>query len=62
MAVGTKALLILDTARDLARRESGCCSFFAFEIESVGDGLVMRIGIPQTRIEVLDALESHARA
>jgi len=50
------------TARDLARRESECCSFFTFEFESVGDDVVMRIGVPPERAEVLDALEARAAA
>lgn len=36
-------------ARDLARRESECCSFFTFEFESIGDDsddLLMHIGVP----------------
>ena len=45
-------------ARDLARRESECCSFFTFEFESVGDDVVMRIGVPPEHVEVLDALEA----
>ena len=43
--------------RDLADRESQCCSFFEFEFEPVGDDVVMRIAVPPTQIEVLDALE-----
>jgi hypothetical protein len=50
------------TARDLARRESECCSFFRFEFESVGDDVVMRIGVPLEHVEVLDALEARASA
>ena len=49
-------------ARDLARRESACCSFFTFEFESTGDDLVMHIGVPPEHVAVLDALEAHARA
>jgi hypothetical protein len=45
-------------ARDLARRESDCCSFFTFEFESVGDAVVMHISVPLTQVEVLDALEA----
>ena len=45
-------------ARDLARRESECCSFFTFEFESVGDDVVMHIGVPPEHVEVLDALEA----
>jgi hypothetical protein len=50
------------TARDLARRESECCSFFRFEFESVGDDVVMHIGVPPEHVEVLDALEARASA
>jgi hypothetical protein len=45
-------------ARDLARRESQCCSFFSFDCESAGAYLVLRIGVPGTQVEVLDAIES----
>ncbi len=44
--------------RDLADRESQCCSFFTFDFEPVGDDVVMHIGVPPTQIEVLDALEA----
>jgi hypothetical protein len=50
------------TARDLARRESECCSFFTFEFEPSGDDVVMRIAVPPERAEVLDALEARASA
>jgi hypothetical protein len=47
------------TARDLAERESSCCSFFCFDFHPAADDLVMSIGVPQDHVEVLDAL--HAR-
>jgi hypothetical protein len=49
-------------ARDLARRESQCCSFFTFEFESAGDDLVMHIAVPPEHVAVLDALEARATA
>jgi hypothetical protein len=49
-------------ARDLARRESECCSFFTFEFESVGDHLVMHIAVPASQIAVLDAIEARVAA
>ena len=49
------------TGRDLARRESECCSFFTFEFESVGDDVVMHIAVPPEHVEVLDALEVRAK-
>jgi hypothetical protein len=45
-------------ARDLARRESECCSFFTFEFEAVGEDVVMRISVPPQHVAVLDALEA----
>ncbi len=44
-------------ARDLARRESECCSFFTFDFESIADCVVMHIGVPPSQVEVLDAIE-----
>jgi hypothetical protein len=44
------------TARDLAQHESSCCSFFCFDFHPAADGLVMSIGVPKDRVEVLDAL------
>jgi hypothetical protein len=50
------------TARDLARRESECCSFFTFEFEGVGDGVVMHVAVPPERADVLDTLEARVSA
>lgn len=43
-------------ARDLARRETECCSFFDFQFASTGPDVVMSITVPASHIEVLDAL------
>ena len=45
-------------ARDLARRESECCSFFTFEFEPAGNEVMMHIAVPPERVAVLDALEA----
>ena len=48
------------SARDLADRESACCSFFQFSFAPTVDGkVVMGIGVPDHHVDVLDAL--HAR-
>jgi hypothetical protein len=44
-------------ARDLADRESQCCSFFVFDFQPAGDEVLMHIGVPQSRVAILDALE-----
>ena len=49
-------------ARNLAQRESECCSFFTFEFEDVGDDVVMHIGVPPEHVDVRDALEARAAA
>jgi hypothetical protein len=61
----TRAELTLDpanetAARDLAARESSCCSFFTFEFESAGDSLTMRITVPEQHAAVLEALVATA--
>jgi hypothetical protein len=48
--------------RDLARRETECCSFFTFGFESAGDEVVMHIGVPPEHVEVLDALQARVAA
>lgn len=48
--------------RDLAARESGCCSFFAFTIAPSGQGTVlMDVAVPPERSDVLTGLAARAR-
>lgn len=42
--------------RDLAARESACCSFFAFTFDTTETGPVMHIEVPEAQVDVLDAL------
>jgi hypothetical protein len=49
-------------ARDLAARESACCSFFSFEFDCDGVDLAMAIGTPLARADVLDALAARLGA
>ncbi|MFD0364333.1 hypothetical protein ACFQZZ_23080 [Nocardia sp. GCM10030253] len=44
--------------RELAARESGCCSFFAFTFDTTGTAPVMHIDVPAAHVDVLDALEA----
>lgn len=48
-------------ARDLAARESSCCSFFAFGVHEMGAEAVMSIAVPHAYVPVLDALVRSAR-
>jgi hypothetical protein len=57
----TRVDLMLDpesetVARDLAARETSCCSFFTFEFESTAEALTMRIAVPEQHSAVLNAL------
>ena len=57
----TDAELVLNAqsitdARDLAQRETSCCSFFSFEIREAGEEAVMSITVPSAHTAVLDAL------
>jgi hypothetical protein len=45
-------------ARDLARRESECCSFFTFTFDSAGDDVVMHICVTPEQTSVLEAIEA----
>lgn len=47
---------IESTARDLADRESQCCTFFTFAFDSRGDDVTMHIDVPPAQTEVLDAI------
>lgn len=59
--------LVLDGAdeveaavRDLAARESACCSFFAFGLGRGADGLTLDIRVPAAQVAVLDGLAALA--
>lgn len=38
-----------ESARDLAARETGCCSFFAFAFTATPGGLAMDVEVPESR-------------
>ncbi|WP_210744335.1 hypothetical protein [Nocardia flavorosea] len=48
-------------ARDLAARESGCCSFFTFDFDTGAEGSLMTVSVPSAYTEVLDALAARVR-
>jgi hypothetical protein len=47
-------------ARELAGRESGCCSFFTFAFRPGGAALRLDVEVPLAYAEVLDALQLRA--
>jgi hypothetical protein len=47
--------------RDLAARESACCSFFHFAVTTHGDDLLdLEATVPGSQVEVLDAITARA--
>ena len=49
-------------ARDLAARETACCSFFTFDFEVTGNQLQVDVQVPHLQVRVLDALATWAAA
>lgn len=49
-----------EQVRDLAERESQCCSFFTFTLAGTDDDLDFDIGVPAAHRDVLDALNARA--
>jgi hypothetical protein len=47
-------------ARELAGRETACCSFFRFDFSPAGESVAMRVSVPATQVAVLDALAGRA--
>ena len=51
---------LTDRVRDLAARETECCSFFTFTVEGTDDDLVLDVSVPPARQEILEALADRA--
>ncbi|MEU0679953.1 hypothetical protein [Streptomyces albogriseolus] len=49
-----------DQVRDLAERESGCCSFFTFEVTVVDGAVRLDIAVDAVHEPVLEALAGRA--
>ena len=46
--------------RDLAERESACCSFFTFVVDGTESDLTLEITVPPERQDILTALADRA--
>ncbi|MBO3742673.1 hypothetical protein [Actinoplanes flavus] len=57
---------LADRVRDLAARETGCCSFFTFTTTGApaadGEAVVLDIEVPAAHADVLASLTQRARA
>jgi hypothetical protein len=49
-------------ARDLAVRETACCSFFTFHFTGAANAVHLDIEVPPTQVMVLDAVATRASA
>jgi hypothetical protein len=47
-------------ARELAKRETACCSFFAFTFTDAPDAVLMSVTVPAAHVAVLAALVDSA--
>lgn len=47
--------------RDLAARESTCCSFFDFTVHDQDDEVVLEVTVPPAQLGVLEAMAEHAQ-
>jgi hypothetical protein len=55
--------LFADAVRELATRETACCSFFTFGVSTPSPGQVLLdIEVPSGQVDVLDSLEARAAA
>jgi hypothetical protein len=50
------------TVRDLAARETACCSFFELTVSTLADWVLLDVRVPAGRVEVLDGLTRLAMA
>lgn len=51
---------LLESARDLAERETACCSFFTFVLDGADDDFVMSISVPPGGRDIIDTLADRA--
>ena len=44
-------------ARDLIARETGCCSFFSFDLRPSSNEMELDVEVPEEHVAVLDAMQ-----
>lgn len=53
---------IAAVAASLIERETGCCSFFAFDLRRSSGGTDVEVRVPESQRTVLDAMQRRAEA
>lgn len=51
---------LVERVRDLAERETQCCSFFTFLVEGIDEDLSVEISVPEQHRDILAALADRA--
>jgi hypothetical protein len=49
-------------AQDLVARETGCCSFFSFDVRPSPTGTELDVQVPEQQVAVLDAMQHRVDA
>ena len=52
----------LARARELIARETGCCSFFSFDLRPSTAAAVLEVQVPGSQVAVLDAMQRRVEA
>ena len=50
------------TVRELVARETGCCSFFSFDVRPLSGETELEVRVPESRTAVLDAMAHRAES
>ena len=53
---------VVSTVRDLVARETGCCSFFSFDVRPSSTGTKLEVRVPESQTAVLDAMQQRIEA
>ena len=53
---------VVSTVRDLVACETGCCSFFSFDVRASSVGTMLEVRVPESQTAVLDAMQQRADA
>jgi hypothetical protein len=53
---------VVSTARELVDRETGCCSFFSFDVRPSSAGTELEVRVPESQTAVLDAMQQRVEA
>jgi hypothetical protein len=53
---------VVSTVQDLIARETGCCSFFSFDVRRSSARTELEVRVPESQVAVLDAMQQRVEA